>query len=452
MQSINNDTITALATPPGRGGISIIRVSGPKSFSIAKKITKKNLINKQVHYGSFFNEKNEIIDKGITLFFKNPESFTGEDVIEFQMHGGPIIVDWLLNEITQQGARLALPGEFSERAYLNGKMDLTQAEAIADLINSSTDIAAKSALQSLQGAFSKKINTLVEKTIHLRVFVEAAIDFPEEEVDFLSDGKISALLNELQKAVSTTLDETQQGVILQEGITLVIAGKPNAGKSSLLNQFSGKESAIVTEIEGTTRDILKEHIQINGIPIHIIDTAGLRDSDDIVEKEGIKRATKAIEEADHILLVIDAKDMSNNQNPELLLQQLLPNLKTPPLTVVINKADKYNLPTGLTNKNTVTVSAKTGDGLDVLKDYLSDNLGYKGNPKSIFSARRRHINLLKKADKYIKNALIQLHDYHAGELVAEDLRVVQEALGEITGAITSDEFLGEIFSSFCIGK
>ena len=318
MNTSETDTIAAIATPPGYGGVAIIRISGPKTSEISKKIlcleNKKPLVPRLAHFSSFYktSDTKEIIDEGISLFFPKPHSFTGEDVLELQGHGGPVVTNLVLKEILKLGARIAKPGEFSERAFLNDKMDLSQAEAIADLINSSSEAAAKSAVRSMQGEFSKLINELLEKVIQLRIYVEAAIDFPEEEVDFLSDKKIFQDLDTIIVALNKVFNQAKQGALIKEGMTVVIAGEPNAGKSSLLNTLAGKDSAIVTSIPGTTRDILKEHIQIDGLPLNIIDTAGLRKSTDPIEQEGIRRAYKEIEKADTILFLIDGSEEKNN--------------------------------------------------------------------------------------------------------------------------------------------
>lgn len=304
--SLEQDTIVAVATPPGRGGVSIVRVSGPEAKKTTDQITKKDCAPRKAILTHFFSENGDIIDRGITLFFPAPNSFTGENVAEFHGHGGPVVVDYLLDEIIKTGARLARPGEFSERAFLNGKIDLVQAEAIADLIDSGSRQAARAAMGSLEGKFSKKIEAVVESLIHLRMYVEAALDFPEEEIDFLKDKLINEKLIAIIDKIKEISKEAEQGRILKEGMSAVIIGKPNAGKSSLLNQLSGSDSAIVTKTPGTTRDVLREFININGMPLHIIDTAGLRESDDLVEKEGVRRAYLEIEKADHVILVIDS--------------------------------------------------------------------------------------------------------------------------------------------------
>ena len=463
-------TITAQATAPGRGGVGIIRVSGPETKNIAKAILGKIPEVRKAEYLPFTDANNKVLDQGIALFFQAPNSFTGEDVIEFQGHGGPVILDMLLNAILAlPKVKMAKPGEFSEQAFLNDKLDLTQAEAIADLINSSSEQAARSALHSLQGDFSKLVNAMVESIIHLRMYVEAAIDFPEEEIDFLADKKIVTDLKAIINQVESVQKQAQQGSIIREGMRVVIAGRPNAGKSSLLNALSGKETAIVTDIAGTTRDVLTEQIHIDGMPLHIIDTAGLRESDDKVEQIGIERAWQEIKQADRVLLMVDASENHdvleddqdiNNHYPEFFKK--LPN--NIGLTLVRNKADINqsisNTSIGLTDftdnkqvKHTVvTLSAKTGAGVDSLKDHLKQIMGYQGSTEGGFMARRRHLSALEKAHNHLEIGLEQLESYVAGEILAEELRFCQEELNQITGEFTNDDLLTEIFSSFCIGK
>lgn len=453
------DTICAIATAQGRGGVGIVRISGPNSYTIAVKMLKRELTPRFAHYGPFYSSQDLEIDSGISLYFPNPDSFTGEDVVELQGHGGPVVMDLLLSEIIQHGARLARPGEFSERAYLNDKMDLAQAEAIADLINATTAQAAKQAVNSLKGEFSKKINELVDALIHIRIYVESAIDFPEEEIDFLSDGHVASQVNDILQRTTHVLKLAEQGSIVREGMKVVIAGRPNAGKSSLLNALAERDIAIVTNIEGTTRDVLREQIQIDGMPLHIIDTAGLRDSDDQVEQIGVQRAWKEIEAADRILLMIDSTSPAQlnikEHWPEFLDNPVLVN-KT---TVIYNKTDqsKYQVNGSLCDTPSaehteLALSAKTGEGLQELKDHLKNIIGLDSNVEGAFSARRRHIDALNSALSALKNGQFQLESAAAGELLAEDLRLAQEYLGDITGKFTSDDLLGEIFSSFCIGK
>src|SRR5690554_356477 len=456
--SLEQDTIAAIATPPGKGGVGIIRLSGSQSQNIALAISGRTAFKpRYAHYANFYQhqDKDKLLDQGIILFFNGPHSFTGEDVVELQGHGGPVILDAILQECIRLGARMARPGEFSERAFLNNKIDLAQAEAIADLIDSASIEAAKNAVRSLQGEFSKKIHHLVEKVIELRLFVEAAIDFPEEEIDFLNDGrvkrKLDAVINECQQLIA----QAQQGRILQEGMKVVIAGKPNAGKSSLLNALAGFDAAIVTDIAGTTRDVLKENILIDGMPLHIIDTAGLRDSPDIVEQEGIRRAWQAIDDADAILLVIDAsKDDINNSDvwPEFT-QRLSPHHQ---LTIIANKCDLTDASASVENNTDGTavihISAKQHLGIDLLRNHLKLLAGFQQESEGNFTARRRHLGALEKALDYLDKGNQQLIHTGAGELLAEDLRYCQQHLNEITGEFSADDLLGKIFSSFCIGK
>lgn len=448
-----NDTIAAVATAPGRGGVGIVRISGPLTTHIAFQLLGHNPQPRYAHFGKFLDSDTKAIDEGIALFFPNPHSFTGEDVLELQGHGGPVILDLLLQEVVRLGARLARPGEFSERAFLNDKLDLAQAEAIADLINANSEQAAKQALNSLAGEFSNKVDSLQEKLIHLRMYVESAIDFPEEEIDFLSDGKVAAQLEEVLSQLEKTLHQAQQGALLREGMKVVIAGRPNAGKSSLLNALAAKDIAIVTDIAGTTRDVLREHIHIDGMPLHIVDTAGLRDSPDQVEQIGIKRAWKEIENADRILLMIDSTD-SDQTDVEAHWPEFFTDHTSEKLTVIFNKIDKVG-PKNLKsagNYQYLTLSAKSGDGLDSLRSHLKSVMGYEGTTEGGFSARRRHIDALNKAKSSLLAGKYQLEVNAAGELLAEDLRLAQDYLSEITGSYTPDDLLGTIFGSFCIGK
>ncbi len=444
-------TIAAVATAPGRGGVGIIRVSGPLSLDIARHILGFVPVPRHARHCSFLDRDQRALDEGIALFFAAPHSFTGEDVLELQAHGGPVILDLILQRTVQLGARLARPGEFSERAFLNDKIDLAQAEAIADLIEASSEQAARNAVNALQGAFSRQIHALVEALIALRIYVEAAIDFPEEEIDFLSDGKVAADLDRLIADLQLLLQQARQGAILREGMKVVIAGRPNAGKSSLLNALAARDTAIVTPIEGTTRDILREHIQIDGMPLHIIDTAGLREAADEVERIGIQRARREIENADRVLMLLDSSGLTPADG-EAILPQGMPPERT---TVVLNKIDLTAGKAGLLATEPqvqMGISAKTGAGLDRLKQHLKDCMGYSGSGEGGFIARRRHIDALQRSLSLLQAGRRQLLGTAAGELLAEDLRQAQNALGEITGAFTPDDLLGRIFSSFCIGK
>jgi len=451
-----SDTIAAVATAPGRGGVGIVRVSGKDAKAIAAKICPRSLAPRHAHYCGFMGSDKRVIDQGLAIYFPGPDSFTGEDVLELQGHGGPVILDMLLEEVCKLGARLANPGEFSERAFINDKLDLAQAEAIADLIDASSKQAARNAVHSLQGVFSQQIQSMVESLIRLRIYVEAAIDFPEEEIDFLSDGKVAKDLANLQSDLEQLLAQARQGVLVREGMQVVIAGKPNAGKSSLLNALAGRDTAIVTDVAGTTRDILQEQIHIDGMPLHIIDTAGLRDSPDVVERIGIERAWQAIETADRVLLMVDGQDLVEGSTLEAkeIWPEFTAKIKDPSrLTVLINKADISQHGVGWLNQNEcLGISAKSGLGLDDLKKHLTDVMGYQGAAEGGFTARRRHIDALERAQQSLNTGHEQLHGLGAGELLAEDLRQAQDALGEITGTFTPDELLGRIFSSFCIGK
>ena len=443
---MNNDTIAAIATPSGQGGVGIIRISGDKAPEIAKSISGLCPAPRYAHYGKFTGANKTTIDSGLTLYFKKPFSFTGEDVIELHAHGGPVVLDILLKEILQYGVRPARAGEFTERAFLNDKIDLAQAEAIADLIAADSEQAARAAMRSMQGEFSAIIHQLVEELTQLRIYVESALDFPEEEIDFLADDAIANKLDAVKEKLSDVKKSAQQGRLLKEGMTVVIAGKPNAGKSSLLNQLAGQESAIVTEIPGTTRDILREHIQIDGLPLHIIDTAGLRDSDDVVEQEGVKRAKQMIEKADRVLFVVDIKD-----DDKTVLETLPTGIG---ITIIFNKIDMENRSAEIIeNQETeIYLSAKTGDGMDLLKQHLKNCMGYQQKTEGQFIARRRHLDAIDNAEQHLIIADKNLHQLKAGELLAEELRFAQQALSSITGEFSSDDLLGRIFSDFCIGK
>ncbi len=451
----DTDTIAALATPPGRGGVGIVRISGNKVTSIAKTLLGHLPEARHAYYGGFHDQQGIQIDQGIALYFPNPHSFTGEDVLELQAHGGPVVLDLLLQQVLACGARLARPGEFSERAFLNDKLDLAQAEAIADLIDSSSEQAARSALRSLQGEFSRQIQALVEALINLRIYVEAAIDFPEEEVDFLADGKVVTDLQVIVKRLLDVQQQAGQGAILRDGMNVVIAGRPNAGKSSLLNALAGKESAIVTEVAGTTRDVLREHIHIDGMPLHIIDTAGLREGADIVEQIGIERAWDEIRNADRVLLMVDART-TDETAPEKIWPDFvshLPDLDK--ITVIRNKIDLTDEQIGIDEQqdcHLIRLAAKQQQGVELLRDHLKSCMGYESTGEGGFMARRRHLDALNQAQQYLMAGKLQLTNFGAGELLAEDLRLAQQSLSEITGEFSSDDLLGKIFSSFCIGK
>jgi len=445
-----NDTIAAIATPPGQGGVGIIRLSGLLSAAIAEAVCGHCPAPRQAVLRPFRASDGSLLDQGIVLYFPTPHSFTGEDVLELQGHGGPVVMNLLLARVLELGARLARPGEFSERAFLNDKLDLAQAEAIADLIASTTAEAARAAMRSLEGEFSQRIERLVEVLIELRMYIEAAIDFPEEEIDFLADHLITERLNTLREQLSALQQVAGQGRLLRDGMIVVIAGRPNAGKSSLLNHLAGREAAIVTDIPGTTRDVLREQIAIDGMPLHVIDTAGLRDSLDPVEQEGVRRAWAEIETADRVLLLVD--DRHGFTFEDQLLRERLPAQTG--VTVIYNKIDLTDREPVLQAANgdhELWLSAKTGAGLEVLREHLKTCMGYHGSEGTLM-ARQRHLEALGQAAAALAAADEQLTVSRAGELAAEELRHAQNALGEITGEFSNEALLGRIFSSFCIGK
>ena len=450
------ETIVAQATAPGRGGIGILRVSGPLATEVAQAVLGKCPKPRMADYLPFKDADGTVLDQGIALYFKSPNSFTGEDILELQGHGGQVVLDLLLKRILQiDGIRLARPGEFSEQAFLNDKLDLAQAEAIADLIDATSEQAARSALKSLQGEFSKKVNELVDSVIYLRIYVEASIDFPDEEIDFLADGKIEANLRGIINQLDGVRAEAKQGSILREGMKVVIAGRPNAGKSSLLNALAGREAAIVTDIAGTTRDVLREHIHIDGMPLHIIDTAGLRDATDEVERIGISRAWTEIEQADRIILMLDSSDPESADLSKVRSEFLAKLPTTLPVTIVRNKIDLNGEQASESEQGgykIISLSAQTHDGVQLVREHLKQAMGFQTGMEGGFLARRRHLDALEKASEHLQIGLVQLTEFHAGELLAEELRLVQTYLSEITGEFTSDDLLGNIFSSFCIGK
>ncbi|CAH0166000.1 tRNA uridine-5-carboxymethylaminomethyl(34) synthesis GTPase MnmE [Rahnella aceris] len=451
-----SDTIIAQATPPGRGGVGILRISGRAARDVAQAVLGKLPKPRYADYLPFQDADGSALDQGIALWFPGPNSFTGEDVLELQGHGGPVILDLLLKRIIAlENVRIARPGEFSERAFLNDKLDLAQAEAIADLIDASSEQAARSAVNSLQGAFSNRIHHLVEALTHLRIFVEAAIDFPDEEIDFLSDGKIEAKLNTVMGDLDAVRAEARQGSLLREGMKVVIAGRPNAGKSSLLNALAGREAAIVTDIAGTTRDVLREHIHLDGMPLHIIDTAGLREASDEVERIGIERAWNEIEQADLVLFMVDGTTTEATEPADIWPEFMARLPASLPIVVVRNKADITGEALGQTEVNghsLIRLSARTGDGVDLLRNHLKQVMGFNHNMEGGFLARRRHLQALEQAAQHLVQGKDQLLGAWAGELLAEELRLAQQSLSEITGEFTSDDLLGRIFSSFCIGK
>jgi tRNA modification GTPase len=441
----HSDTIVALATPAGRGGIGVIRLSGPQVPDLAKIILGQLPKPRYATFSNFVNAAAELLDQGIALYFPAPHSFTGEEVLELQGHGGPVVMDNLLHTLVTLGARLARPGEFSERAFLNGKLDLTQAEAIADLIDSTSLQAARCALRSLQGEFSKQIHAVVEQLIELRTYIEAGIDFVEEEIDLLADGQVVDKIADLLRQLETILNSAQQGYLLKEGMRIVLVGEPNVGKSSLLNCLAERETAIVTPIPGTTRDVVRDQIHLDGMPLHITDTAGLRDTDDPVEQEGIRRTKLAIQEADLVILLLDERHSDDNPPATLLAQ--LPNS---PL-MVRNKIDLSGHRAGKSATGVLSLSAKTGEGVAVLKDDLKARMGFHSHTEGNFIARRRHLDALQRTLMILQTGLLHAGT-HQGELLAEDLRQAQQALGEITGEFSTEDLLGRIFSTFCIGK
>jgi tRNA modification GTPase len=451
----DNQTIAAIATPIGRGGIGIIRISGDAAGFCAEKILGRIPKPRYAEYLPFKDKDGKILDHGIALYFPKPNSYTGEDVLEIQAHGGPVVLDLLLKEILEtNNVRAAEPGEFTERAFLNDKIDLTQAEAVCDLIEASSEQAVRSASNSLQGEFSNVINRLKNKLIDIRTYIEASIDFPDEDgVDYISEGGISEKICELLKETDNVKKAAINGTAIRDGMKIVIAGRPNAGKSSILNRLSGQDTAIVTDVAGTTRDILREQIFIDGMPLHIIDTAGLRDTDDKVEQIGVKRAWQEITEADLVLLVMDItlKEHENRDIYDGITAKLPSGI---PVCIILNKSDLNSSPYRETfnNEKVIRLSAKTGEGIDELRQYLKETMGYSSCTEGSFIARRRHLEALDRTCNYIKSALEQIRTYKAGELAAEDLRYAQNCLNEITGEFTSDDLLSKIFGSFCIGK
>ena len=438
------DTIVAPATPPGTGGVGIVRISGPDVERIARAMLGSLPEPRTATYRNMHNAAGERVDAGIALYFPAPASYTGESVLELHGHGGPVVVSMIVDAVVDLGARMAEPGEFSKRAFLNDKLDLVQAEAIADLIGSGTAQAARAALRSLSGAFSTAVDALAGKLVRLRMHVEAAIDFPEEEIDFLADEALHARIAECAGALETLLVQAQQGRVLRDGFQIVIVGKPNAGKSSLLNLLSGQEAAIVTEVAGTTRDVLREQIDVDGLAVELIDTAGLRNDPDRIEAEGIRRAKDALRNADAVLWIQDVTDSDQGTPRENLPADL-------PVTVVHNKIDLTDDRPGLVDGE-VWLSAQTGEGVAALRRCIRALAGYEGHGEGAFTARRRHLRALRRAADHFMTGRHALEETKAGELLAEELRLAHEALGEITGAVTADDLLGKIFSEFCIGK
>lgn len=443
----NADTIAAIATAQGRGGVGVVRISGSGVETLALGILGKLPVARHATYSDFSDENGDTLDQGIALFFPAPHSYTGEDVLELQGHGGPAVLQLLLQRCLALDARLAQPGEFTQRAFLNDKLDLAQAESVADLIEANTSEAARSAVRSLRGEFSAAIHGLVDELIHLRMLVEAMLDFPEEEVDSLDIEHRDALLKNIRLRLQHTLDTAKQGSLLREGAHVVIAGQPNVGKSSLLNRLSGEEVALVSDIPGTTRDVIRQAIQIRGVPMHIMDTAGLRESQDEVESMGIARTHQTLQRADLILLLLDASKGITTHDEAILtgLPADIPRLQ------VFNKADLLNSQSARppAHDTSVYVSAKTGEGLEALCDKLLKAVGWRDQESGAFMARERHLRALLLAQSHLVLAQAVIT---SAELFAEELRLAQRALNEITGEFTPDDLLGEIFSRFCIGK
>lgn len=444
----NADTIAAIATAPGAAGVGVVRISGPAAPAIAQAMLGRSPTPRHAHFAAFRGADGELIDRGLLLCFPAPHSYTGEHVLELQGHGSSVLLDTLLRRACELGARLARPGEFTERAFLNGKLDLAQAEAVADLIAARSQAAARAALQSMEGVFSQRVHALQQQLIDLRVHVEAAIDFPEEEIDFLADPAIAGKLQALRDEHAALLQEAERGVRLGEGLRVAIVGRPNAGKSSLLNALAGRDRAIVTSIAGTTRDVLRETVQLDGIALELADTAGLRDTDDEVEREGVRRAHGELATADVALLVTEQVRRAD----DLVLLAHLPADVT--RVVVVNKIDRHGLQPShevIGGLETLGLSARTGEGVDALRGVLK-RLAGQGAGEGAFSARRRHVDALQRVGGHLGQAGHALATLHAGELAAEELRQAQHGLGEITGSYTSDDLLGAIFGSFCIGK
>jgi tRNA modification GTPase len=446
---LNNDKIVAIATSSGYSGIGIVRISGLDLHSILYGLTgKDDLTVRMAHYTNIYNALNEVIDSGLILYFNAPNSFTGDDVIEIHGHGSPVALNMILKRCLELGCRMALPGEFSQRAYLNGKIDLVQAESIIDLIHAESEASAKSALKSLKGTFSRHIDEINQQLINLRMFVEATLDFPEEDIEFIANAKIRDKLEILQKNILFLLENTQQGVILNNGANITIIGRPNVGKSSLMNALANEDVAIVTDVAGTTRDIVKEKIIINGVALNIIDTAGIRDTDDIVEQIGIKRAREAMQNAQLCLIILDSVIGLTPADRQILAY--LPN--STPRLYIHNKIDLIdgNARTETIDQDThIHISAKLGTGLDILRHAILNSIGFEENNHNVFSARTRHLESMKQAVEHINYAF---NNWHNLEILAEELRYAHNRLSEITGEFTSDDLLGEIFSKFCIGK
>jgi tRNA modification GTPase len=455
------DTIVAVASAAGRGAVGVVRVSGPRVPQIAADVLGGLPAPRRARFSSFLDAQGGSVDEGLALYFPAPASYTGEHVLELQGHGGALVVDMVLKRLLELGCRMARPGEFSERAFLNGKIDIAQAEAIADLIDAGTTAAARAAVRSLQGEFSARVDDLKTRITELRAYVEAAIDFPDEEIDFLSDNALGERLAAVFAAFESITAAARQGALLREGLNVVIAGKPNAGKSSLLNKLAGDDVAIVTDVPGTTRDVLRQHVHLDGLPLNLIDTAGLRIATDVVEAEGVRRARNEMARADRVLYLVDAglagndRDEDAAQNPAPWAAELDQLPTGVPVTLVFNKIDLTGAPARVdetARPPRVFLSARTGSGLELLRSHLKESAGYRELDSGAFAARRRHLDALSRARQHVQSAADILSSTRAFELFAEDLRLAQHALGEITGEFTSEDLLGEIFGSFCIGK
>lgn len=452
---VPGDTIAAVATAPGKAGIGIVRISGNQSRRIAETLCGRCPPPRYATFSTFYARDATVIDQGLTLFFPAPASFTGEDILEIHAHGSPIVLDMILETVIACGARLAEPGEFSQRAFLNGKLDLVQAEAIADLIDSGSRRAAQAAVRNLQGRLSTEVAQLNERLTNLRVYVEASIDFPEEEIDFLADQRILSEFNELLSVLNDLIALAEEGCRMRDGLDVVIAGPPNAGKSSLLNRLAQQNRAIVTDIPGTTRDLLRESVQIDGLPIHLTDTAGLRESTDAIETEGIKRTRDALHAADLVLLVLDSAESSTNPQSAVAEHLGAAQDAGPELLIVMNKIDLSGIATeDYANQSfpIVAISALTGEGMDTLRDAIKRLAGFSSEQAGGLIARRRHLTALQHALAALRAAQINLETRLAGELLAEDLRLAHTSLAEITGEVTPDDLLATIFSNFCVGK
>lgn len=443
-----SDIIAAVSTAPGRGGIGVVRISGPRLENLLRGIVSRPLAPRRATFADFVDARGLAIDQGIAVYFPAPHSYTGEDVLELHGHGGPVVLQLLLKRCLELGARPAQPGEFTRRAYLNDKIDLAQAESVADLIDASTTEAARSAVRSLQGAFSQRIDELLQGLIELRALVEAALDFPDEDVEFIRQADGAGRLAGLQAKLREVMSASQQGSLLREGLRVVLAGRPNVGKSSLLNRLAGEEIAIVTDIPGTTRDAVRQSVSIEGVPVHIIDTAGLRPATDPVEKLGVARTWAAIEHADLVLLLLDATQGEIAADREIM-RDLPAGL---PRVAVMNKIDLVPHAPALKQGGggyTVWLSAKTGEGVEFLRRALLESVGWKQGAEGLFMARERHLHALQLAQQHLEQASREMATL---EFLAEELRLSQQALGSITGEFTPDDLLGEIFKRFCIGK